>query len=57
MGAAAAESGIPERLITGLHDSAAIRKEIDAFVDAVLGAAGAGAGAGAGAETPAAAAL
>jgi hypothetical protein len=55
MGAAAGESGIPERFITGLHDSAEIRKEIDAFVDAVLG--GAAAAGGAAAETPAAAAL
>jgi ADP-ribosylglycohydrolase len=35
MGAALGESAIPSRLIEGLHDSANIRKEIDAFVTAL----------------------
>lgn len=38
MGAAVGESGIPARLLEGLADSAAIRREIDAFVAAVMSA-------------------
>lgn len=36
MGAAVGEKGIPRRLIEGLRDTAAIAKEIDDFVDAVV---------------------
>jgi len=36
LGAAAGESGIPDRLKDGLHDSAGIRSEIDAYVTALF---------------------
>ena len=36
MGAALGESNIPERFISSLADSDAIRQEIDAFCDAVM---------------------
>lgn len=36
MGAAVGEKGIPKRFIEGLNDSAAISKEIDEFVAAVV---------------------
>lgn len=36
MGAGLGESRIPRRLIDGLHDSAAIRGEIDAYVGALF---------------------
>lgn len=42
MGAAVGESGIPQRLKDGLADSAAIRKEIDDYIAAVLPDGGAG---------------
>lgn len=35
LGAAAGQDAIPANLRTGLHDSAAIGAEIDAFVDAL----------------------
>jgi ADP-ribosylglycohydrolase len=54
MGAALGESGIPPRFISGLADSEEIRKEIDAFVAAVMGSSGSSAAA-AEAAAPAAA--
>ena len=35
MGAAVGESGIPQKLITGLHDHTKIKAEIDAYVTAL----------------------
>jgi hypothetical protein len=57
MGAAAGESGIPPRFISGLADSEAIKKEIDGFVAAVMASSGAGAAEGAAPAAAAAAAL
>jgi len=39
VGAAVGESGIPRCLIDGLHESAALRAEIDAFVGSLAGVA------------------
>lgn len=36
LGASAGRSGIPEHLVSGLKDSAAIEREVEAFVAAVL---------------------
>ena len=35
MGAALGEKGIPNRLVVGLHDHAAIKEEIDAFISTI----------------------
>lgn len=39
MGAAVGESGIPARLLQGLHDREAIEKEINEYCTAVFGSA------------------
>jgi ADP-ribosyl-[dinitrogen reductase] hydrolase len=51
MGSALGEKAIPPRLIEGLAESAAIRREIDAFCDSVFGGKGAKEAAAAGAKT------
>jgi ADP-ribosylglycohydrolase len=42
MGAGVGEAALPARLVEGLADSAAIRREIDAYVAAVFGGSGEG---------------